>query len=253
MPEARLHHVATLTEIALAGVTFAALWFFAAPYGRHRRAGFGPGVPQRLGWILMEVPAVVVWAAIYFSGSHAFESAPLVMLALWQLHYVHRTFVFPFRIRTADTTTPVGVVASAIVFNLLNAYVNARWVSELGHYPASWLGSPPFLVGAAVFLAGLMINVSSDNILLALRKSRGEGGYSVPRGGLFRWVSCPNYLGELIEWIGWAILTWSVAGTAFALYTAANLVPRAVQHHRWYHERFPDYPPERRALVPGLF
>ena len=39
------------------------------------------------------------------------------------------------------------------------------------------------------------------------------------------WVSCPNYLGEI-------------------------LVPRALSHHRWYRQRFPDYPAGRRALLP---
>ncbi len=34
--------------------------------------------------------------------------------------------------------------------------------------------------------------------------------------------------------------------------TAATLVPRALAHHEWYRERFADYPPERRALVPFL-
>ena len=46
------------------------------------------------------------------------------------------------------------------------------------------------------------------------------------------------------------LATWSVAGLAFALYTAANLAPRAVANHAWYRERFPDYPARRRALVP---
>jgi hypothetical protein len=25
-----------------------------------------------------------------------------------------------------------------------------------------------------------------------------------------------------------------------------------LSHHRWYHETFPEYPPERRAVVPFL-
>ena len=73
------------------------------------------------------------------------------------------------------------------------------------------------------------------------------------RGGAFELVSCPNYLGEILEWCGWALATWSWPGLAFALYTIANLAPRAVTHHRWYRETFPDYPPKRRALVPYLF
>ena len=61
-----------------------------------------------------------------------------------------------------------------------------------------------------------------------------------------------HYLGEIIEWTGWAIATWSPAGLAFALYTFANLAPRAITHHRWYRERFPDYPRDRKALLPFL-
>ena len=93
------------------------------------------------------------------------------------------------------------------------------------------------------------MNRSADRTLRGLRRP-GETGYKIPQGGLYRWVSSPNYLGEIIEWFGWALATWSMAGLAFALYTTANLAPRAIQHHRWYHEQFPDYPAERRALVP---
>ncbi len=106
------------------------------------------------------------------------------------------------------------------------------------------------MLGALLFVAGAVINVTADNTLLRLRR---QGGYRVPRGGLFERVSCPNYLGEMLEWCGWALATWSLAGLAFALYTMANLAPRARAHHRWYHAKFPDHPPRRRALVPGLW
>jgi hypothetical protein len=54
----------------------------------------------------------------------------------------------------------------------------------------------------------------------------------------------------MLEWTGFAVASWSLPGLAFALYTAANLAPRALSHHRWYQEKFPDYPRERRALIP---
>ena len=63
----------------------------------------------------------------------------------------------------------------------------------------------------------------------------------------------PNYFGELLEWTGWAIATWSLPGLAFAVWTAANLVPRARANHRWYQEKFPEYPRQRRAVLPGLY
>jgi steroid 5-alpha reductase family enzyme len=163
---------------------------------------------------------------------------------------VQRTLVYPVLMR-AGGRMPVAVVAMALAFNLLNAFINARWISALGHYPAAWLVDPRFIVGAALFLLGYAVNLHSDRVLRRLR-GPGQSGYRIPYGGLYRYVSCPNYLGEIVEWFGWALATWSPAGLAFAVYTTANLAPRAWQNHRWYRERFPDYPPERRALVPHL-
>ena len=174
--EAELHRYATWTEIGLAALTFVSLLFVTAPYGRHGRKGWGPEIGQRLGWILMELPAVALWLAIYFAGAHALEPAPLALMALWQLHYIHRTFVFPFRIKAEGKTTPISIVATAIVFNTLNAYVNARWVSEFGSYPASWLYDARFVIGALVFFVGFAINQHADYVLMYLRKP-GETGY----------------------------------------------------------------------------
>ena len=47
-------------------------------------------------------------------------------------------------------------------------------------------------------------------------------------------------------------MPWSLAGLAFAVFTVANLLPRALATHRWYRAQFPDYPPQRRAVVPFL-
>jgi protein-S-isoprenylcysteine O-methyltransferase Ste14 len=69
---------------------------------------------------------------------------------------------------------------------------------------------------------------------------------------MFEMISCANYFGEIVEWLGWAVLTWSLAGLTFALWTAANLVPRARAHHEWYRMHFPDYPDRRKAIIPYL-
>jgi 3-oxo-5-alpha-steroid 4-dehydrogenase 1 len=240
--------VLVLLELALAVLTFIGLLFIVAPYGRHGRSGWGPTVPERVGWVMMECPAPLLFLGVYLVGARRAELVPLLLLAMWQTHYLQRAFVYPFLIR-AGARMPISLMALAIMFNALNAYINARWVSELGHYPVSWLADPRFLLGAALFLGGLALNLNADRILRGLR-GPGEKGYRVPYGGGFRWVSSPNYLGEIVEWTGWALATWSLAGLAFALYTIANLAPRAMANHRWYHERFPEYPTDRRALVP---
>jgi protein-S-isoprenylcysteine O-methyltransferase Ste14 len=237
-------------EIALAVATFIGLCFIVAPYGRHGRSGWGPTVPARVGWVVMEAPASLLFLALYLLGDHRFGAVPLVLLGLWQLHYVQRAFVYPALMR-GGARMPVSVVAMAIAFNVLNAYVNARWISSFGSYDSSWLRDPRFLIGVALFIGGYAVNLNSDRILRGLRKP-GESGYRIPDGGLYRWVSSPNYLGEIVEWTGWAIATWSLAGLSFALYTFANLAPRAMANHDWYLSTFDDYPKSRKALLPFL-
>jgi 3-oxo-5-alpha-steroid 4-dehydrogenase 1 len=250
-PEALIHRWLCFGLMGLGVVTFVALFFIVAPYGRHARGGWGPTVSTRLAWVIMESPASLGFAVWYAFGSHRAELVPVVFLGLWQLHYAYRAFGYPFRIKADGKVTPLTIAAMGATFNLLNGYLNGRQVSAFGSYDLSWLWDPRFVVGVVLFLGGRHMNMWADARLMALR-AEGDG-YRIPKGGMYRWVSCPNYLGELIEWTGWAIATWSLAGVAFAVYTAANLVPRARANHRWYKERFPEYPPERRALLPFLW
>lgn len=241
--------VAVMAAAAIA--SFVALLFVPAPYGRHHRPGWGPAIPARIGWVVMESPSVWLFAWVYAQGRYASDTVPLVLLALWQLHYLQRTLVFPLRMRPG-APKPLVTVAMALGFNLANAWLNAAGVSGVeGPYAPGWAASPRFVLGVALFALGFGVNLHSDAILRRLRKP-GETGYRVPQGGLFRWVTSPNYLGEIVEWCGFALAAGTWAAAAFALFTAANLVPRALTHHRWYRERFPDYPRERRAILPGL-
>ena len=129
MTEIELHALLAWALVGLGVVTALALIFVSAPYGRHGRGGWGPSIPSRLGWVLMESPAVLLFAWVYASGAHRAELVPLVLLGVWQLHYVNRTFVFPLRMRAQGKTIPLSIAAMALAFNILNAWLNARWIS----------------------------------------------------------------------------------------------------------------------------
>ncbi len=249
MNEAAFHQQAVYSMMGLGVFVFASLLFIDAPYGRHLRPGWGPTLSNRVGWILMESPTLLVFLPIYWSGTHAHELVPLVFLGFWLSHYVHRTLIYPFRLRSSGKRVPLLIALLGFLFNSVNAYLIARGLSELSTYDKSWLTSPQFIVGALVFAAGYAMNRSADRALLRL-KSESEGGYRIPEGQLFRFISCPNYLGEIIQWFGFAVLTWSMPVLAFAWYTTANLAPRALSHHRFYRSEFPDYPKQRKALLP---
>jgi 3-oxo-5-alpha-steroid 4-dehydrogenase 1 len=251
MAEQELHNYLVVSIFIIAAITFAALLFVTAPYGRHLRTGWGPTIPARLGWIIMESPAVLLFIFVYSLGESATAAAPLALLCMWQFHYVYRTFIYPFRLPKTAHQMPVSIVAMAILFNCINAYINARWISQFGDYSDAWLSGPPFILGAMIFVIGWAINQHADLVLLRLR-GPDDTGYKIPRGGMYGRVSCPNYLGEMLEWTGWAIAAWSVAGFSFAVFTIANLLPRAIANHRWYRSEFEDYPKERKAVIPYL-
>jgi 3-oxo-5-alpha-steroid 4-dehydrogenase 1 len=251
MTEALIHRWMLWGFLALAVATLPVLFLVPAPYGRHAPEGSG-GVRSKIGWIVMEAPSALVVLACWAAGEHRSDPGRIALLALWELHYLNRAFVFPFQRRGGERRMPWGIVAGAFAFTSINGYLNGRWLFSFAPpeaYGAAWLADPRFVTGALLFLVGFAINQSADRVLFRLRVP-GETGYKIPQGGLYRFVSCPNYLGEIVEWCGFALCSFSLPGLVFAVWTIANLVPRAVMHHRWYRSTFPDYPAERRAIVP---
>ena len=252
MTEQELYFWLLAAWLVVACGVFAVLHFVTAPYGRHARKGWGPTVHRTLGWVVMESPAVWGIILLFVLGNRMANPVAIAFLAIWLLHYVNRTLVFPFRMRGGQLRMPVMIMSMGFVFNLMNAYVQGRGLFYLvPAYTVSWFGDPRFIGGLVLFLVGMSINLHSDSVLRNLRRP-GETAYRIPTGGAYRFVSCPNYFGELLEWAGWAMLTWSVAGVVFLLWTAANLIPRALANHRWYREHFDDYPRQRKAVVPFL-
>ena len=253
MSEPLLFQTLLYLWFALAAIVFVALFFITAPYGRHAADSRLPKINATFGWVFMESPSVLVFAACFLLSNRPITAPLIAFLALWELHYVNRSWIFPFMRRGGVKSMPIPVALGAFFFTSVNGYLNGRYLNQFAPvYPTAWLWDPRFLIGATLFFSGFFINQQSDRILFNLRKP-GETGYKIPRGGLYRFVSCPNYLGEIIEWSGFALATWSPAGLAFVAWTIANLAPRAWSHHRWYLGKFADYPRERRALVPLLF
>lgn len=240
-----------LLQFSLCPIVVVILLRVTAPYGRHHQPGWGPNLPSRAAWFLMELPALLVIAWLVLESPARSAAVALLPLSFWLVHYGYRTLVFPALMRPSGKTFPVLLVLCAIGFNILNGYNNAGALIASGASGAPLL-TPHFLAGSLMFWAGFLIHCHADHVIRSLRRP-GEKTYRVPEGGLFRRVSSPQYLGEIIQWTGWAILTWSLAGLAFALFTFCNLAPRAVSNHRWYLARFADYPARRKILVPGIF
>jgi len=248
-----IYNITLIVWLILSPVIFIALLFIVAPYGRHVRSGWGLAVDSKTAWVVMESVSPLIFILCFIFGKATISISSWALLLLWEAHYFHRAFIYPFSLKSSNEKMPLSVVLSGIFFNLMNASLNGYYVFTLsGGYPNTWITDPRFIIGGIVFISGFIINRQSDYILSKLRQP-GDTGYKIPQGGMYRWIACPNYFGEIVIWIGWAIATWSLAGLSFAMWTIANLAPRAMSHRKWYQEQFKNYPASRKTLIPGIW
>ena len=215
-------------------------------------SSWGPSMPSRLGWILMESPAVYLMLLFLLFFNKSLGIIEITFTLIWMVHYVHRSFIWPARAKLEGKEITLVVVLLATLFNIVNVYIQGSWIFLFGSYEKEWLWSPFFIIGLSIFLMGLYINIKSDNILIKLREDLGSG-YHTPKGFLFNKVTNPNYFGEILEWLGWFILTLSPAGLVFFIWTMANLIPRAKSNHEWCLENIKDYPRDRKKIIPFIY
>lgn len=251
--ELHLINILSTVMIVQAGLVWLSLQFVTSPYGRFARSSWGFGVSARVSWFLQELPSFTVpCVALLYAREDVFGWTPnAFLLMLFLIHYFQRTFIFPFCIQ-GGKPTPFSIMLMALSFCSLNGYMQGRYITKFAYYDKTWYTSPQFVVGVTMFFVGLAINLHSDHILRNLRRP-GETGYKIPRGGMFEYVSGANFLGEIIEWGGFALATWSYPALAFLVSTTANIGARACHHHRWYLEKFEDYPKSRKAIIPFVW
>ena len=242
--------------LALSVVVFIALQRIEAPYGMTFSRKWGPSVPNRMGWILMEWPVFIAMVLLWVLSPRRGNLALMVMAVIFLAHYFQRCFIFPFMIKGKNRMSLV-VVVLGVVFNLINAYMIGGWlfyVAPADMYGTDWLYSPLFILGTVIFIFGMAVNINSDSIIRGLRKP-GDSRHYIPKGGMYRYVTGANYFGELTEWLGYAILSWSLGGLAFFCWTFANLAPRArAVHGRYIREFGEDYTRlNRRYILPFIY
>jgi 3-oxo-5-alpha-steroid 4-dehydrogenase 1 len=241
-----------LIWIAIAVIIFPILLKVTQPYGRHLKGNWGPVVNNRFGWFIMELPALVIFGYFLIFKANLFNILILVPALIWGVHYIHRVLIFPLLIRTGRKKIPLLIVILAFMFNVMNGFLNGYWFVHFAtEYKSGVLIDLRVITGIILFLAGSVINKYHDFLLIKLRPISGNG-YKIPYGGLFKYVSCPNFLGEIISWTGFALVAFNLAALSFLIWTIVNLTTRALDHHKWYNKEFPEYSKERRALIPYL-
>lgn len=239
------YYIVMTCMAVMAVIVFAALFYFKAGYGYLSTSKWGPSIGNKVAWILMEAPAFcfMLYYTLKFASADIdtgnSKTVLYIMAGFYLLHYFQRSFIFPLMMR-GKSRMPIIIMLMGLVFNILNAYMIGGWLygeAPSGMYGKDWLYSPQFIIGTLIFIGGMLINLHSDHVIRNLRKP-GDTKHYIPRKGFYKYVTSANYFGELTEWIGYAILTWSPAGLLFAIWTFANLGPRAKSLTEKYEAEF---------------
>ena len=244
--------------LVIAGFLLAVVSFFAqlckpASYGKHADGSGRCPVPAKIAFGITDfIPGFIFFTLTYFIAGQNFRNGiNITMYMLFTVHYLTRglmTVISKYTHNKVSVFIPVGT----FVANTLYHYINAEFIGSV-YYCRGYYYDPRFIVGLLLFLIGITINRAADLQLIYLRRKHKDRDYVVPKGPLFYLISCPNYFGEGLQWFGWAIMTWSLAGLVWWLFTESTFITRARHNHKWYRNQYLDYPPHRRALIPLIY
>ena len=147
--------IVVICWIIMGCITFPVQLFVTPPYGRHTTRKWGITISNRVGWFLMEVPVLLIFYYFITTGQGDKNVVVWVIVSLFTLHYVHRAFIYPFRIHTKGKRMPLLIALMAIFFNTMNGYINGYYLGSLQHtYDIAWLTDVRFITGTVLNIDG---------------------------------------------------------------------------------------------------
>lgn len=248
------YHTSLMVMAIMGLFVFITLYFVDAGYGKFRSSKWGYSIGNKCGWFIMEFPALVPMAWCCITQSPGYMQ--LLLMSLYIMHYIYRSAVFPFLLK-GNSRMPLSIIAMGAAFNMVNSGLLCAGILmfprdeylDFSLYAQKWY----LWVGLAVFFLGMYTHIKADHTIRNLRKP-GDTNHYLPRGGLFEYVTSANYLGELLEWTGYAIMLNNPAGWMFVWWTAANLVPRAHAINLKYKAEFGAQAVGRRkCIIPFIY
>ena len=210
------------------------------------------------GLTLLSYPLVgnLLW---YEYQNLGFHNGVIVLQFMWCGHYVRRfaevLFVHVYR-RRMTFFESIGACIYYFFFGLWNGWsVNIH----LGYRVPALVF---FIPGLLFFLIGEVGNCYTHWLLRRMRlQPSGQTALSsrkrvIPTGFIFDYISYPHYFFEIITWVGYYLMTHTVAAGIFLLASSITVISRAVVGHNQSKKEFngedgtPLYPPRRKAIIP---
>ncbi|CAO3642869.1 unnamed protein product [Cunninghamella echinulata] len=204
-------------------------------------------VPSRLGMLVIYIPSLIVCLISLFSWSSSQPIHVQLVSFFSSLHFLKRLYEVLFVHRYSGQSVlqhNIIISFSYVGFSICQLYFTSL-------VPSHALNQSEMKLGMCLFFLGEGLNHYHHCILSNLRSGESKE-YKIPTGGLFKYIWCPHYLGEIISFIAMTFLSQHILVFIFQLSSAAYLAVRAYNTKLWYHQRFKSIP-RKASLFPGLF
>lgn len=200
---------------------------------------------------LMYLLAPYIYKAAAPEASHMQKLVLLTTIA----HFVKREFETLLIHRFSAATMPArNIFRNSAHYWILSGVNMAYWV----YAPTSSATGPPnnalIAAGLALYGAGELLNMQTHLTLRDLRPAA-TTQRGIPQGWLFDLVTCPNYLTEIISWVGiyllsgfnWSVLLFiAVAGGQMALWAKKKEARYRKEFGARYHKK-------SFCMIPGIW
>lgn len=210
-------------------------------------------LPSRLGMFIIYFPAVFAYPLIFTYMEGPSSSWHTWCMALVVAHFAKRCLETLFLHKYSGVTNLGSTLLISSLYTLVALLLGYFAATDM---KLSLLNStvlkPLVVVGIVLWFVGTGINFYHHWLLARLRKP-GETGYVLPTGGLFRWIACPHYFGEIVAWFGYAFLFHHIAAYIIAATMTAYLMGRSHNTVKWYRERLEGVPSNWKRLFPFVY
>ncbi|KFA61174.1 hypothetical protein S40285_02175 [Stachybotrys chlorohalonatus IBT 40285] len=208
---------------------------------------------EYLGPLAIHAAFVAGRSSIYKNGSSPMSSSQWLAFAMFMGHFLKREFETLFIHKFSANTMPLrNIFKNCGHYWALSGLLSAYFVYSPTSLAATANPAAIDAVATALFLFGEVGNALVHLYLASLR-SAGGTERKIPVGYGFNLVTCPNYMYEIVAWLGVIAVTRSWAVVVFIVVGAVQMYAWAKGKERAYRTEFGErYKKKRYVILPGL-
>ncbi|CAG7902049.1 unnamed protein product, partial [Brassica rapa] len=165
--------------------------------------------------VLYYFPVVYKLLGYEYGQDRVIHPVQTCAMYYWCFHYFKRIMETFFVHRFSHATSPIAVVFRSCAYYWTFAAYVVYDVKHPLYTPVSSDLRMKMCFGGG--LVGQAVNFYCHILLRNLRDPIGSGGYQIPRGFLFNFITCANYTTEIYQWFNFTFATHTTAARVFLL------------------------------------